>query len=83
MHAPMKYNRTQTFWRAVALFLFGCIVLALLTFVCFRLEYFFKEPTFQIRLTEPLDFAALPAFVTTGLVITTLMSRVRKSFQEI
>ena len=117
----MKYNRTQSFWRSAASFLVGCIVLALLTFVCFRLhataaiagllylivvvlislqgrlvpallisivalcclDYYFTPPIFEITLSEPLDLVALVAFVTTALVVTTLMSRVRKSFQEI
>ena len=38
MHFSMKYNQTQMFWRSAALFLFGCVVLALLTFVSFRLH---------------------------------------------
>jgi K+-sensing histidine kinase KdpD len=104
-----------------ALFTFGCIVLALLTFVCLRLstsdavagllylvvvvvvslpgrvvpallisiiplgclDFFFTPPIFQFTLVDPLDGAALVAFLTTALVVTTLMSKVRKSFQEI
>jgi PAS domain S-box-containing protein len=117
----MNYNQPQTFWRLAGLFLFGCIVLALLTFVCFRLHatdamasllylvvvvlislqgrfvpalliaiialcclnYFFTPPLFELRLADPLDFVALVTFVTTALVVHTLVSRTRKSFQEI
>jgi PAS domain S-box-containing protein len=101
--------------------LVGCIVLALVTFVCFQLhatkamagliylivvvlislqgrlvpallisivalccfDYFFTPPLFELRLADPLDVVALAAFVTTASVVTTLISRVRKSFQEI
>jgi PAS domain S-box-containing protein len=121
MHGAIKHNQTQTFWHSAALFLVGCIVLALLTFICFRLhateamagllylivvvlislqgrlfpallisivalccfDYFFTPPLFELRLADPLDVVALAAFVTTASVVTTLMSRVLKSFQEI
>src|ERR1700675_1322198 len=121
MPSPKSYNWTQGFWPSAGLFALGCIVIALLTFVCFRLratdavagllylvvvvvmslpgrvvpallisiialcclDFFFTPPIFQLTLLEPLDGAALVAFLTTALVITTLMSRVRKSFQEI
>jgi PAS domain S-box-containing protein len=117
----MKYNQTQTFWRLAVLFLFGCIVLALLTVVCFRLHatdaiagllylvvvvlislqgrlvpalliaitalcclnYFFTPPLYELTLVTPLDFVALATFVTTALVVNTLVSRTRKSFREI
>jgi PAS domain S-box-containing protein len=121
MHFSMKYNQTQMFWRSAALFLFGCVVLALLTFVCFRLHatdaitgllylvvvvlislqgrlvpalliaitalcclnYYFTRPLYELTLVDPLDFVALATFVTTALVVNTLVSRARKSFQEI
>src|SRR5262245_15014530 len=109
------------FWRSAAQCLFGAVVLASLTFVCFRLrvnsttvallylivivlvsltsdfipaafvsivayvclDSFFTEPLFHIAMSEPLDVVAPIAFLTTSLVITRLMSKVRKSFQEI
>jgi PAS domain S-box-containing protein len=119
--AQMNHNRTYGFWRSAAQCLFGAVVLALLTYVCFRLQVnsttvallylivivlvslasgfipaalvsiiayvcldsFFTEPLFHIAMREPLDVVAPIAFLTTSLVITRLMSRVRKSFQEI
>src|SRR5215470_7337387 len=119
--AQMNYNRTYRFWRSAAQCLFGAVVLALLTYVCFRLQVnsttvallylivivlvslrsgfipaafvsivayvcldsFFTEPLFHIAMSEPLDVVAPVAFLTTSLVITRLMSKVRKSFQEI
>jgi PAS domain S-box-containing protein len=121
MQSPKSYNSTQGFWPSGGLFVFGCIVLALLTFVCFRLratdavagllylvvvvvmslpgrvvpallisiialcclDFFFTPPIFRLTLVDPLDGAALVAFLTTALVITALMSKVRKSFQDI
>src|SRR5262245_14135390 len=109
------------FWRSAAQCLFGAVVLASLTFVCFRLrvnsttvallylivivlvsltsdfipaafvsiiayfclDSFFTKPLFHIAMSEPLDVVAPIAFLTTSLVITRLMTKVRKSFQEI
>src|SRR5262249_21707544 len=119
--AQMNHNRTYRFWRSAAQCLFGVVVLAFLTYVCFRLrvnpttvallflivivlvsltsdfipaafvsiiayiclDSFFTEPLFHIAMKEPLDVVAPVAFLTTSLVITRLMSKVRKSFQEI
>lgn len=109
------------FWRSAAQLLFGVVVLALLTYVCFQfqansttvallylivivvvsltssfipaafvsivayicLDTFFTAPLFRPAMREPLDVVAPVAFLTTSFVITRLMSRVRKSFQEI
>jgi PAS domain S-box-containing protein len=117
----MNHNRTYRFWRSAARCLFGAVVLAFLTYVCYRLrvnpttvallylivivlvsltsdfipaafvsivayvclDSFFTEPLFHIAMSEPLDVVAPIAFLTTSLVITRLLSRVRKSFQEI
>ena len=38
MHALQKGNQSQRFWRSGALILLGCILLTLMTFVCFRLH---------------------------------------------
>src|SRR5262249_54476743 len=54
---------------------------SIIAYIC--LDSFFTEPLFHIAMKEPLDVVAPIAFLTTSLVITRLMSRVRKSFQEI
>src|SRR5215471_7871825 len=36
--AQINHNRTYRFWRSAAQCLFGAVVLALLTYVCFRLR---------------------------------------------
>src|SRR5262249_27919149 len=119
--ARMNHNRAYRFWRSAAQCLLGAVVLALLTYVCFRLQAnsttvallylivivvisltsdfipaafvsivayicldtFFTAPLFRPSMREPLDVVAPIAFLTTSFVITRLMSRVRKSFQEI
>jgi PAS domain S-box-containing protein len=119
--ARMNHNRTYGFWRSAAQCLFGAVVLALLTYICFRLrvnsttvallylivivlvsltsgfipaafvsivayvclDSFFTAPLFHLAMSEPLDVVAPVAFMTTSFVITRLMSKVRKSFQEI
>ena len=47
------------------------------------LAYFFAPPIFSLRVADPLNVVALMSFLTTAVVITRLMSKVRKSFQEI
>jgi len=54
---------------------------SIVAFLC--LAYFFTPPIFSLGLTDPLNVLALLAFLTTALVITRLVSNVRKSFQEI
>src|SRR6266850_2309761 len=118
----MTHKQTDRFWRSAAQCLLGGIAVALVTFVCFRLnvsittaallylivvvlasltgsfvlsavvsiiailclDYFFSEPLFRIdiALNQPLNAVVLITFLTTALVITSLMSKVRKSFQE-
>ena len=118
----MTHKQTDRFWRSAAQCLLGGIAVALVTFVCFRLnvsittaallylivvvlasltgsfvlsavvsiiailclDYFFSEPLFRIdiALSQPLNAVVLITFLTTALVITGLMSKVRKSFQE-
>ena len=117
----MNHNQTYRFWRSAAQCLLGGIAVALVTFVCFRLnfsittaallylivvvlasltgsfvlsavvsiiailclDYFFTEPLFNIdaTLNNPLNLVALITFLGTALVITSLMSKVRKSFE--
>ena len=117
----MNHNQTYRFWRSAAQCLLGGIAVALVTFVCFRLnvsittaallylivvvlasltgsfvlsavvsiiailclDYFFTEPLFNIDATlrHPLNLVALITFLGTALVITSLMAKVRKSFE--
>ena len=117
----MNHKQTDRFWRSAAQCLLGGIALALVTFVCFRLnvgittaallyliivvlasltgsfvlsavvsiiailclDYFFTEPRFNIDVTlrNPLNLVALITFLGTALVITSLMSKGRKSFE--
>jgi PAS domain S-box-containing protein len=117
----MNHNQTYSFWRSAAQCLFGGIAVALVTFVCFRLnvsittaallylivvvlaslagsfvlsvvvsiiailclDHFFTEPLFTIDVTlrEPLNLVAVITFLGTALVITSLMFKVRKSFE--
>src|SRR5215510_4569925 len=119
----MNHHQTYRFWRSTAQCLLGGIAVALVTFVCFRLDvnittaalvylivvvlasltgsfvlsavvsiiailcldYFFTEPRFTIDLTfrEPLNLVALITFLGTALVITSLMAKVRKSFEAL
>ena len=114
-------RRIYGFWRSAAQFLFGGVILTLLTYVCFQfqansttvaliylivivvvsltssfipaafvsivayicLDTFFTAPLFRPAMRELLDVVAPVTFLTTSFVITRLMSRVRKSFQEI
>jgi two-component system, LuxR family, sensor kinase FixL len=117
----MNHNQTHRFWRSAVQCLVGGIAVALVTFVCFRLnvsittaallylivavlasltgsfalsavvsiiailclDYFFTEPLFTIDVTlrHPLNLVALVTFLGTALVITSLMSKARKSFE--
>jgi PAS domain S-box-containing protein len=117
----MSPNQTSRFWHSAALCVVGSIGVALLTFVCYRLDvdpvtaallylivivlvslrgsfvpaavvsiiailclnYFFTPPLFHVAMHDPLDVVALMTFLTTALVITRLMAKVRKSFQDI
>jgi signal transduction histidine kinase len=115
------HSQTRAFWRSAALCFLSSSILALLTFICFRLhalpsvaallymvvivlvslqgrfipaifasivaifclDYFFVKPVFRITLAESLDVVALVAYSTTALVVTGLLSRVRKSLREL
>ena len=52
------------------------------TVAVFCLQYFFVSPVISFG-ADMLDVVALASFLTTALVITRLMSTVRKSFEEI
>ena len=58
-------------------------VVSIIAILC--LDYFFTEPRFTIDLTfrEPLNLVALITFLGTALVITSLMAKVRKSFEAL
>jgi PAS domain S-box-containing protein len=45
------------------------------------LDYFFVEPVFRLAMAETLDVVGFIAYLTTALVVTTLLSRVRRSFR--
>src|SRR5258708_11145446 len=57
------------------------VVISIIAILC--LDYFFTEPLFNIDATlrNPLNLVALITFLGTALVITSLMSKVRKSFE--
>ena len=59
---------TGDFWSsaAVSVLSAGCM------------DFFFTEPLFSWRIAHPLNALALLAFILTALVITSLVSRVRK-----
>jgi PAS domain S-box-containing protein len=46
------------------------------------LNYFFVHPLFQFRLDYPLDLAAITAFLTTSLLVSGLMTRMRGMAQR-
>jgi PAS domain S-box-containing protein len=56
-------------------------LVSIVAYLC--LDSFFTAPLFHPAMSEPLDFVAPIAFLSTSLVITRLMSKVRKSFGEI
>ncbi|HEY8188024.1 MAG TPA: ATP-binding protein [Pyrinomonadaceae bacterium] len=55
-------------------------LVAIIAYIC--LDYFFTAPLFTLGMSQTLDFVAPIAYVTTALVITRLMSRVRKSTED-
>jgi PAS domain-containing protein len=121
LFASRASRNFHRFWHAVAHFLSGCVALALVTFVCFRLRlnlvtaaclclviivllslagsfllsallsligvgcmaYYFAPPILSFRVCDPLNAATIIAFLTTSAVITRLVSRVRKSAEEL
>ncbi len=47
------------------------------------LGYFFVAPKLSAAVTDPLDLAALIVFLTTGLIISRLVSRLRRSLSQV
>jgi two-component system sensor histidine kinase KdpD len=56
------------------------LLIAIIALFC--LDYFFTPPLFALTVADPLDLVAMVAFVTTAFVVTTLMSRMCKSFRK-
>jgi signal transduction histidine kinase len=61
--------------------LIPAVLVSLVAVIC--LDYCFLKPTFRLILTESLDVVALIAYLTTAVVITGLISRLRKSVKEL
>lgn len=47
------------------------------------LEYFFNPPLYTLGVEDPLEAIALLAFLTTALVVTRLVSKMRNSLQDL
>ena len=109
-------RRTYRIWLSLIRTVPGCLLIGLITLVCYRLElnlsvtgfvylivivfqtlvgdfassasvslvavlcldFFFVPPLFSFEVTNPLDILALISFLTTGLIITRLTTRVRE-----
>jgi PAS domain S-box-containing protein len=56
-------------------------LVSMIAVVC--LGYFFVAPKFSIAVTDPLDLTALLVFLTTSLVISRLVTRVRHSLSQV
>jgi PAS domain S-box-containing protein len=116
----MSRESTSQFWPTATQCFFGGIGVAVVTFVCFRLElnvdtagfayliliallsligsfigsvilsvaaavcltYFFAPPLLTLRVEDPRDIVALAAFLTTSIVITGLIAKMRKMAEE-
>lgn len=109
-------RRTYRIWLSLIRTVPGCLLIGLITLVCYRLQlnlsvtgfvylivvvlqslvgtfassaavsvvavlcldFFFTPPLFSFEVTNPLDILALISFLTTGLIITRLTTRVRE-----
>jgi len=60
-------------WAGFVTSVFACILAVL----CFN--YFFAPPIFDLRVRDPRDIAIVIAFSSVGLVISRLMSRIRRA----
>jgi two-component system sensor histidine kinase KdpD len=54
----------------------SAVIVSVLSAGC--MDYFFTEPLFSWRMAHPMNALALVAFIVTAMVITSLVSRVRK-----
>jgi PAS domain S-box-containing protein len=59
-------------WTGLVSTVFACVLAAL----CF--DYFFTQPPYRLRMSEPVEIAAMIAFTTTALIVSRLLSRVRE-----
>src|ERR1022692_307018 len=111
-----RMRQIHRIWPSLIRTVLGCLLIGLITFVCYRLQlnlsvtgfiylivivlqslvgnfassaavslvavlcldFFFTRPLFSFEVTNPLDILALISFLTTGLVITRLTTRVRE-----
>ena len=56
-------------------------LVSIIALIC--LDYFFTLPLFTLAMSKPLDLVALIAFLTTAFVVNYLISKARRSIQEI
>src|SRR5215469_16237177 len=118
---PIAHKRRTRLEAVDAQFLFGIAGLALITFVCFRLDlgvartafiyvilvalvsllgsftasmvlsiiaaacldYFFAPPLFDLRVDALGDIERIAAFLTTSLVVTALMTKLKRAEKEL
>jgi two-component system sensor histidine kinase KdpD len=109
-------RQIRRIWPSIIRTVLGCLLIALITLLCYRLkmnlsitgfaylivivlqslagslassavvsvvavlclDFFFTPPMFSFEVTNPLDILALISFLTTGLAITRLTTRVRE-----
>jgi len=64
-------------WAGFLSTVFACAVAAL----CF--DYFFTQPPFRLRMSDPVEIAALIAFTSTALIVSRLVARVRARTTEL
>jgi signal transduction histidine kinase len=55
-------------------------IVSIIAVVC--MDFFFMSPVFSFALGRPVDYVGLAVFLTTSIVITRLVSRVRELTQE-
>jgi len=80
LHAPAATVAVLFFFFIVLISVWVGFVTAV--FICLQailsFDYFFTEPRFELRMSDPLDLVALIAFSSTAFVITRMMSRVEE-----
>ena len=64
-------------WAGLVTTVFACVLAAL----CFI--YFFTQPLYSLRMSEPVEIVALIAFTSTALIISHLLARVRERTAEV
>ena len=80
LHAPAATVAVLFFFFIVLISLWvgfvTSVFICLQAILCF--DYFFTEPLFELRMSDPLDLVALIAFSSSAFVITRMMSRVEE-----